>query len=102
MADNSITLEDLKAFKLELLEEIDKKLSQRQAAPAQRWIKSYQLNKYLPLSKGIVQKLRDTGKLAFSKFGRAIIYDYYDIEKVIAEHKQIPKATGTKNLKEKP
>lgn len=103
MAGNIITIEDLKAFKLELLDEIDKKLSQRQPPPpTQRWFKSYQLKKYLPLSKGIIQKLRDSGKLPYSKFGRAIIYDYYDIEKVVAEHKLIPQVTAQKNSNEKP
>lgn len=102
MAASIITVEDLNAFKLELLEAIDKKLSQRQPPPpAQRWFKSYQLKKHLPLSKGIIQKLRDSGKLPYSKFGRAIIYDYYDIEKVVAEHKLIPQASAPENSKEK-
>ena len=102
MAGNNITTEDLHAFKLELLEAIDKKLSQRQPAPpAQRWFKSYQLKKHLPLSKGIIQKLRDSGKLPYSKFGRAIIYDYYDIEKVVAEHKLIHQVPAPKNSNEK-
>lgn len=102
MAEINITIEDLKAFKLELLDEIDKKLSQRQPPPPeQRWFKSYQLKKYLPLSKGIVQNLRDSGKLPYSKFGRVIIYDYYDIEKVVAEHKLIPQASAPENSKEK-
>ena len=102
MAEVNITIEDLKAFKLELLDEIDKKLSQRQPPPpTQRWFKSYQLKKHLPLSKGIIQKLRESGKLPYSKFGRAIIYDYYDIEKVVTEHKQIPQAVTPENSKEK-
>src|SRR3989337_4527679 len=79
MATAIISNEDLQTFKLELLEEIKKLLSQRQSAPiAQRWFKSYELKKILPLSHGKIQRLRASGKLPYSKFGRAIIYDYYD------------------------
>ncbi len=100
MATAIISNEDLQTFKLQLLEEIKKLLSQRQSTPiAQRWFKSYELKKILPLSHGKIQRLRASGKLPYSKFGRAIIYDYYDIEKVVAEHKQIPQVITPENSK---
>lgn len=102
MAENVITIENLQAFKLELLEEIEKKLSQRQPAPpAQRWFKSYQLKKLLPLSHGKIQRLRDTGILPYVKIGSVILYDYYDIEKMVEAHKQIPQSVTPENPKQK-
>ncbi|PZR30307.1 MAG: DNA-binding protein, partial [Azospira oryzae] len=47
MATNIITPEDLQVFKVELLEAIEKLLSQRQAEPVQRWLKSPQVRKLL-------------------------------------------------------
>lgn len=97
MATNIITLEDLQVFKVELLEAIEKLLSQRQAEPAQRWLKSPQVRKLLNLSPGTLQNLRINGTLPFSKIGGVIFYDYEDIERILQERKRNTESSLTEN-----
>lgn len=87
MAEHIITREDLHTLKTELLRELDKRLSERQ--PVQRWFKSYQVKKLLSISYGKIQRLRASGLLPYSRIGSVILYDYYDIEKMIAEHREV-------------
>lgn len=97
MASNIITPEDLQLFKAELLEAIEKLLSQRQSVPAQRWLKSPQVRKLLNLSPGTLQNLRINGTLPFSKIGGVIFYDYEDIERILQERKRNTESPLTKN-----
>lgn len=87
MAANIITLEDLQNFKQELLTELQKILSQRQTAPARKWLKSHEVRRLLTLSPGTLQTLRVNGTLPFTKIGGIIFYDYDDIQKMIEENK---------------
>jgi len=52
MAATIITPEDLQAFKLELLEDLRKLISERNAVPAQQWYKSHEIRKLLGISQG--------------------------------------------------
>jgi len=82
-----ITPEDLQNFKIELLEEFKKLLSQRQTAPANKWLKSHQVRRMLSISPGTLQHLRVKGTLPFTKIGGVIFYDHDDIEKMLQENK---------------
>jgi hypothetical protein len=88
MAATIITLEDLQNFKLELLEEIQKLLSQRNPVPVRKWLKSHEVRKLLTISPGTLQNLRINGTLPFTKIGGVIYYDYDDIQKMLEGHKQ--------------
>lgn len=90
MAANIITPEDLQSFKIELLEEIQKLLSQRQTTPARKWLKSHEVRRLLTLSPGTLQNLRINGTLPFTKIGGVIFYDYDDIQKMIESNKHNP------------
>lgn len=81
-------MEDLYNFKLELLEEIKTLLSQRQAAPPQRWLKSHQVRRLLTLSPGTLQHLRVNGTLPYTKIGGVLYYDATDIEKMLQDGKR--------------
>lgn len=96
MATTIITLEDLEAFKLDLLEEIKKLLSQRQSTTSQRWLKSHQVRRLLTISPGTLQQLRVNGTLPFTKIGGVIFYDAEDIEKMLVARKQNSKSTHEK------
>ena len=97
MATNIVTIEDLQVFKIELLEELKKVLTQRQSQQPSRWLKSYQVRKLLNISPGTLQHLRVNGNLPFTKIGGVIFYDIDDIEKMIANNKQnIPATQRTK------
>jgi hypothetical protein len=82
MAINIITLEDLEKFKEELLEEFKKLLSERQATPNRKWLKSHQVMKMLMISPGTLQNLRANGTLPFTKVEGTIFYDNNDIQKI--------------------
>ncbi|HEX5170790.1 MAG TPA: helix-turn-helix domain-containing protein [Cyclobacteriaceae bacterium] len=88
MASSIITPEDLRNFKQELLEEIQKLLAQKDAGPVRRWMKSPEVRKLLNVSPGTLQNLRVNGTLPFTKIGGAIYYDYEDIREMLESRKQ--------------
>lgn len=79
-----VTIEDLEAFKIDLLIEI-KELLKADLAPkgSKEWLKSSEVRKMLGVSPGTLQNLRVTGKLPFSKVGRLIFYRQQDITKLL-------------------
>ena len=94
MATTIITPEDLQNFKQELLAEIQNLLSQRQTAPARKWLKSHEVRRLLTLSPGTLANLRVNGTLPYTKIGRLVLYDYDDIQKMIEVHKHNPHFAG--------
>ena len=96
MATTIITPEDLQNFKVELLAEIQKLLSQRQTTPARKWLKSHEVRRLLTLSPGTLANLRVNGTLPFTKIGGVIFYDYDDIQKMIEGHKNNSHFAGKK------
>jgi hypothetical protein len=96
MASTIITPDDLQNFKRELLEEIQKLLSQTQSAPVKKWLKSTELRKMIPVSAGTLQNLRVNGTLPFTKIGGVIFYDRSDVEKMIGEHQGYSHFTNPK------
>ncbi len=79
MPASIITLEDLDAFKAELLKEIEKLLTSYDRITIDKWIKSNVVMDKLNISQGTLQNLRINGTLPFSKLGGII---YYDEEKI--------------------
>lgn len=96
MATSIITMEDLHNFKVELLDEIKKILSQRQTAPTQRWLKSHQVRRLLTISPGTLQHLRINGTLPYTKIGGVLYYDAADIEKMLQDGKRNIEASDKK------
>lgn len=99
MAANIVTLEDLKAFKDELLEEIKNLLSHDRPATTRKWLKSHEVRRLLTISPGTLQNLRVNGTLPFTKIGGVIFYDYEDIRKMLQDNKT---ATDFPTKKHKP
>jgi hypothetical protein len=99
MAATIITPEDLRNFKLELLEEIQKLLTQRHPAPVRKWLKSHEVRKLLTISPGTLQNLRVNGSLPFTKIGAVMYYEYDDIEKMLEQHKQTTYSSSQNNPK---
>lgn len=79
MPANIVTLEDMDAFKAELLKEIKELLINYDRVTIDKWIKSNIVMDKLGISPGTLQNLRVSGALPFSKLGGII---YYDEEKV--------------------
>ncbi len=79
-----ITKEDLKEFKKELLEELQKIFNAK--TPEQKqWLKSAEVRKLLKISSGTLQTLRINGHLRYTKVGGTMYYSFQDIEKMLEQ-----------------
>ena len=82
MATEILTQEDLKQFRLQLLEDLKVHFSQATATPKQ-WLKSSEVRKMLSISHGTLQNLRVNGTLPYKKLGGTMFYKYDDIERLL-------------------
>ena len=87
MAATIITVEDLKEFKIELLEQIKKIVESQNTASIKKWLKSTEVRKLLNISPGTLQNLRINGTLAYTKIGGTIYYANQDIDKLLENNK---------------
>ncbi|RAW01581.1 MerR family transcriptional regulator [Pseudochryseolinea flava] len=87
MSATVLTIEDLEAFKNQLLAEIKSLLASLPTNSKQRWLKSHQVRRLLTISPGTLQHLRITGVIPFTKLGGVIFYDLEDIQKILIERK---------------
>lgn len=83
-----LTTDDLREFKVEMLEEIKKILRQSGVQPAKKWLKSPDIRKMLGISPGTLQTMRINGTLPYTKIGGVIYYDYEDIQKMLEIRKK--------------
>ena len=86
MAAEIITTEDLREFKIDLLEEIGKLLKTSSTAGTKKYLKSSEMMKMLKISSGTLQTLRINGKLPYTKIGGIIFYDAEEIYKVMKDN----------------
>jgi hypothetical protein len=86
MAATIITTEDLRDFKLELLEDI-KRLLTGDNSETKQWLRSSEIRKLLKISPGTLQNLRINGTLPYTKIGGVIYYAYADILQMLEENK---------------
>ena len=82
-----ITTDDLREFKIELLEDLKRLLKEHSGQPTKKWLKSYEVRKLLGISPGTLQNLRVNGTLPFTKIGGVIYYDYADIQAMLQSNK---------------
>lgn len=95
MPANIITTDDLREFKLELLEELKNLLSQQNKASNQRiWLKSAEVRKRLKISPGTLQNLRNKKVITGYKIEGIIFYDAAEIDAMILKNKLF-EAPGT-------
>lgn len=87
MGATIITTEDLREFKLELLEDIKLILDNNSGQPAKKWLKSPEVRTLLGISPGTLQNLRINGTLPYTKIGGVLYYDYEDIRKVFEQNR---------------
>lgn len=87
MSAQIITTEDLKEFKMELLEEIRAIVSEQKTATSKKWLKSVEVRKLLSISPGTLQTLRINGTLPYTRIGGTNYYNLTDIEKLLSKNK---------------
>jgi hypothetical protein len=80
MAQEIITLQDLQAFRVQLLNDLRELLTnQSETNPGKEWLRSPEVKKLLKISYGTLQNLRINGTLPYKKIGGIIYYKMADI-----------------------
>ena len=85
MSAKIITTDDLREFKIELLDEIRAIVSEQKTAISKKWLKSNEVRKLLNISPGTLQTLRINGTLPYTKIGGTNYYNFTDIEKLLSK-----------------
>jgi flagellar biosynthesis/type III secretory pathway chaperone len=86
MPKEIITTDDLREFKIELLEDFKKILKTAGSTLSKKYLKSSELKKVLNVSSGTLQTLRINGTLPYTKIGGIIFYDAEEIYKLLKEN----------------
>ncbi|MBO0356028.1 helix-turn-helix domain-containing protein [Allomuricauda sp. XS_ASV26] len=87
MAATIITTEDLREFKMELLDDIKQLLNNQSGHTFKKWLKSPEVKELLGISSGTLQNLRINGTLPYTKVGGVLYYDYEEIMNVMEKNK---------------
>lgn len=85
MPTSIITTDDLREFKIEMLDEIKKLLTKQASGNLKRYLKSSEVMELLQISPGTLQNLRINGTLPYSKMGGIIYYDSEEIQKIMID-----------------
>lgn len=87
MPTSIITTDDLREFKLELLDEIKELVTNHSAGTLKKYLKSSDVMDLLQVSPGTLQNLRINGTLPYTKVGGIIYYDAQDIHNVMERNR---------------
>lgn len=79
--ENYITKEDLKVFRMVLLQDIGELLKQSdlKAEMSAEWLRSKAIRNFMDISPGTLQNLRITGKIRFKKVMGSYYYNKSDV-----------------------
>lgn len=87
MPTSIITTDDLRDFKMELLEEFEEMLLKYQNTEAPKiWLRTFDVKKKLQISHSTLQKLRNKDILRAHKIEGILFYDAAEIDKVLMEN----------------
>lgn len=78
-----ITTDDLREFKMELLDDIKNLLAKQASGNIKKYLKSSEVMDLLQVSPGTLQNLRINGTLPYTKVGGIIYYDASEIQNVM-------------------
>ncbi len=87
MATNIITTDDLREFKMELLDDIKNLLTRQSKGKLKRYLKSSEVMDLLQISPGTLQNLRINGTLPYTKIGGIIYYDTEEIQEILTTNR---------------
>ena len=83
MPTSIITTDDLREFKMELLDDIKNLLTKQSSGKIKRYLKSSEVMDLLQISPGTLQNLRINGTLPYTKVGGIIYYDVEEIQNIM-------------------
>lgn len=87
MPTSIITTDDLREFKIELLNDIKKLLAKQASGKIKKYLKSSEVMDILQVSPGTLQNLRVNGTLPYTKVGGIIYYDVEEIQSVMTANR---------------
>ena len=87
MGAKIITTEDLREFKMELLDDIKTLLTKQTKGTIKRYLKSSEVRDLLQVSSGTLQNLRINGTLPYTKVGGIIYYDIEEIQNLMTANR---------------
>lgn len=87
MPTSIITTDDLREFKLELLDDIKKLMTKQASGKLKKYLKSSEVRKLLQISPGTLQNLRINGTLPYTKVGGIIFYDSDELQEVMLSNR---------------
>ncbi len=87
MPTTIITSDDLREFKMELLEDIKNLLSKQVNGSLKKYLKSSEVMEILQVSPSTLQTLRINGTLPYTKVGGILYYDSEEIHKVMTANR---------------
>lgn len=87
MPTSIITTDDLREFKMELIEDIKTLLAAQSNMRLKKYLKSSEIMELLQISPGTLQTLRDNGTLPFIKVGGIIFYESEEIQKIMESNR---------------
>ena len=87
MPTSIITTDDLREFKMELLDDIKNLLAKQSSGKIKKYLKSSEVMDLLQISPGTLQNLRINGTLPYTKVGGIIYYDAEEIQNVMEENR---------------
>lgn len=87
MPTSIITTDDLREFKLELLDDIKKILTNQANGKLKKYLKSSEVMDLLQISPGTLQNLRLNGTLPYTKVGGILFYDSEEIQQVLNDNR---------------
>ena len=86
MGAEIITTEDLRAFRILLLEDFKNILKNQNDPPTKKWLKSYEVMTMLNITKNTLMTYRTNGILYAKKIGGVYYYSYQDIKDLLQKN----------------
>ena len=87
MPTTIITSDDLREFKMELLDDIKNLLSKQSSGSLKKYLKSSEVMEILQVSPGTLQNLRINGTLPYTKVGGILYYDSEEIQNIMTANR---------------
>ena len=87
MPTTIITSDDLREFKMELLDDIKNLLAKQTNGSLKKYLKSSEVMELLQVSPGTLQTFRINGTLPYTKVGGILYYDSEEIHKVMTANR---------------
>lgn len=87
MPTSIITTDDLREFKIELLDGVKEIITTNSKTGFKKYLKSAEVMEWLQVSPGTLQTLRINGTIPYTKMGGIIYYDAEEIQHILEKNK---------------